>query len=145
MDITVTFHNGRWVTDPNPAIVAVGTRVRWIFRATELQNRTLLWEIHFRFDEPFGPDRETLRVKTEVVDRRQRGDRGDDILRRLDLSEDAAVNHRGVTEAQPADRPGDYKYDLRVRDAESGEAIGDDDPWLVVVRGIMRPFDWYAF
>jgi hypothetical protein len=144
MDITVTFDNGHWVTDPNPAIVTVGTRVRWVLRATELQNRALLWEIDFRIGVPFGREYETLRVKTEVVNRRERATSDEDVLRRLDLSEEAAVNHRGLTQTLPADRPGDYKYDLRVRDAETGETIGDDDPWLVVVRGIMRPFDWYA-
>jgi hypothetical protein len=145
MDITVTFENGRWVTDPNPAIVAVGTRVRWIVRATEQQTRTLLWEIDFGIGAPFGPDSEILRVKTQVVDRHERGERDQDILRQLDLEEDAAVSHRGVTAPQPADHPGDYKYDLRVRDAETKEVIGEDDPWIVVVRGIIRPFDWYAF
>jgi hypothetical protein len=145
MDITVTFQNGHWVTDPNPAIVAVGTHVRWIVRATELQTRTLLWEIDFRIRAPFGPESRTLKVKTQVVDRRERDGIEEDILRRLDLEGDAAFDHRGVTPALPADHPGDYKYDLRVRDAETEKVIGEDDPWIVVVRGILRPFDWYAF
>ena len=68
-----------------------------------------------------------------------------DALRTLNLGEDAAVTHRGVTESHSADRPGDFKYDLSVEDASTGKQIGEDDPWLIVVRGVIRPFDLYVF
>jgi hypothetical protein len=29
--------------------------------------------------------------------------------------------------------PGDFKYDLLVRDAETGEQLGDEDPVLVIL------------
>ena len=145
MDITVTFKNGRRVTDPIPAIVAVGTKVRWILRAPELETRTLLWKVAFTARLPFGEDQATLEAKTQFADRRERVNRDLEFLRQLNLDEDAELNHRGVTEAQHADRPGEFKYDLIVQDATTGEHIGDDDPWLIVVRGVMRPFDLYVF
>ena len=144
MDITVTFRNGQWVTDPSPAIVAVGTRVRWIFRAPEEETRALLWKVSFQARLPFGEQYATLEVKTQLADRRQRANRDLEFLRQLSLNEDAELYHRGVTVAQSAERPGEFKYDLIVQDAATGERIGDDDPWLIVVRVVMRPFDVYV-
>ena len=145
MDITVTFNNGRWVTDPSPAIVAVGTKVRWILRAPEQETRTLLWKVSFVGNFPFGEQHETLKIKTQKADRRQQSDNAFEFLRQLNLDEDVWLNHRGITETQFANRPGEFKYDLIVQDAETGERIGDDDPWLIVVRGVIRPFDFYVF
>jgi hypothetical protein len=42
------------------------------------------------------------------------------------------ADHQAATDALRADEPGDYKYGVRVEDAESGEVIGDDDPVLIV-------------
>jgi hypothetical protein len=47
-------------------------------------------------------------------------------------------DHRGVTEPVSADNPGDYKYDLRVEDSQTGKSVGDEDPWLFVLRGPFR-------
>lgn len=86
-----------------------------------------------------------LKTFTEPVGWRQRSDLNMDALQKLNLGEDAAVTHRGVTESHSANRPGDFKYDLSVEDAATGERIGEDDPWLIVVRGVIRPFDLYVF
>lgn len=145
MDINVTFENGRWVTDPNPAIVAVGTPVRWILRTPDLTNQSLTWKVSFQYQIPFGQDRSILRVITRAVDRRGGADFNPDVMGMLNLSEEAAVRHRGLTEALPANLPGEFKYDLVVEDSSTGEQIGEDDPWLIVVRGIIRPFDIYVF
>ena len=145
MDITVTFKNDRWVTDPSPAIVAVGTKVRWILRAPDLEKRALLWKVVFTAGLPFGEEHATLEAKTQFADHRQQVNRDLEFLRQLKLDEEAQLNHRGVTEAQSADLPGEFKYDLIVQDAMTREQIGDDDPWLIVVRGVMRPFDLYVF
>jgi hypothetical protein len=133
MDITVTFQDERWFTDPSPAIVAVGTRVRWVLLAPKQRSRALLWKVHFGENLPFGEDHRTLEVETQYVDVRQQADIDQEILRRLNLPENAAVIHRGVTETNFAERPGDFKYDLSVQDAITGERIGDDDPWLIVI------------
>jgi hypothetical protein len=145
MDIVVTFMNGRWVTDPNPAIVSVGTDVRWIFRAPRQENRTLLWKVEFTARLPFGEEHATLETMTRFSDRSGLATPDIEHLRRLGLDEDAELNHRGATKSQPASQPGEFKYDLIVQDAITGERIGDDDPWLIVVRGVIRPFDFYVF
>lgn len=144
MDITVTFHNGRWVTDPSPAIVRVRTRVRWVFRTPNLQNQTLLWKVSFRKRLPFDGEHSTLEVTTEPTDHLERAVYDRETLRDLNLPEDAPITHRGETKTQTADSPGQYKYDLSVQDAVSEETIGDDDPWLIVVREL-HPLGFYAF
>jgi hypothetical protein len=107
--------------------------------------RTLLWKVSFQDRIPFGKENAPLEVKTQLVDLRQRTDKDHEVYRLLNLSEEAEVSHRGITAIQSADRPGDFKYDLSVEDADTGRKLGDDDPWLIVVRGIIRPFDFYAF
>lgn len=139
MDITVTFHNGRWVTDPSPAIVAVGTRVRWVFRTPDFRNRQLLWQVSFESRLPFGVEHSFLKARTLPADHPRRGDYDRETLSELELPQDAPITHSGETETQPANRPGQFKYDLHLADAATGEAIGDDDPWLVVVRDI-KPY-----
>ena len=141
MNITVTFQNGLWVTDPSPAIVAIKTEVRWILRAPELANRLLRWEIRFAKSFPFGSDFRSLVVTTQRVsplDRQMRSS-AQNLFDSLYLSDDVLVDHRGATKAHSADLAGDYKYDLSVRDAETNEAIGNDDPWLYVVTSIVLP------
>lgn len=145
MDITVTFQNGRWVTDPSPAIVAVGTSVRWILRAPEQRSRSLRWMVKFGSSLPFGQNYSTLEVTTQLVERRERDGRNLEVLQQLGLADDADMDHRGVTQPHTAEKPGDFKYDLVVEDASTGERIGDDDPWLIVVRGVIRPFDLFAY
>jgi hypothetical protein len=138
MDIKVTYHSGRWVTDPSPAIVVVGTRVRWIFRTPGLPDRSLLWKVTFGGRLPFGREHAVLKVQTRREEYRERVNYDEQTLQRLELPQDANVIHRGETETQPAERAGQFKYDLSVSDAMSGELIGDDDPWLVVVYGILH-------
>jgi hypothetical protein len=145
MDITVTFNGGRWVTDPSLAIVAIGTEVRWIFRSPDQETRALVWRVSFKALNPFGEGGEALEVRTRSAESQRWVSRDFEFLRQLGLEEDAALIHRGVTDAKLAGQTGEFKYDLSVHDAETGEIIGEDDPWLIVVRGVMRPFDLYVF
>lgn len=145
MDITVTYKNGKWTTDPSPAIVAVGTRVRWILRAPDLENRKLVWKVSFPALRPFDEEPSTLKVMTRVAERWQRSEINMEVIKMLNLEDEVVLSHRGVTEIQAADRPGEFKYDLSVEDGETGKQISDDDPWLIVVRGVIRPFDLYVF
>jgi hypothetical protein len=119
--------------------------VRWILRAPEQETRALLWKVSFEHRLPFGEGHATLEVKTELVDRRERANLDLEFVRQLNLEEDAELNHRGVTEALLAGRTGEFKYDLLVQDAVTEERIGNDDPWLIVVRGVLHPFDLYVF
>jgi hypothetical protein len=146
MDIIITFHNGLWLTNPSPAIVAINTSVRWIVRAPGLATRALLWKVHFGQSLPFGEELRTLEVRTEYSTLRQPDEIDRGALMSLGLSENLALTHQGSTQGHVADRPGDYKYDLSVQDANTGEALGDDDPMLYVVSGIqVEPGNWVAF
>jgi hypothetical protein len=138
MDITVTFQEGRWVTDPNPAIVAIGTKVRWIVRAPRSEIQRLRWTIKFAARSPFHGDSQSLNLETNNT---HLGRNGANLfrefvqrLRDLGLTEDALVDHRGTTPAQPTEEPGQYKYDLRVENAENDELVGGEDPVLIVIR-----------
>ena len=138
MDITITYHEGRWKTDPNPAIVMVGTRVRWIIRAPTSQWRRLRWVIRFGQFSPFGDQHEL------VVETNNTGLGGADNGRTRELSrlfedlritEELSFDHRGVTEAVTTESPGQFKYDLLVADTETDELLDEEDPILVVLRG----------
>jgi hypothetical protein len=144
MDITITFHNGRWLTDPNPAIVVVGTGVRWIFQAPVLQTSALLWKVHFAQRMPFGENFRTLEVNTQRAEPSQPREIVAETLASFELPEYLAFQHRGTTRSHVADDPGDYKYDLSIENASSGELLGEDDPTLYVVRGIIVYPDWIA-
>ena len=136
MDIRVTFLNGRWITEPSSAIVEVYTPVRWILRAPELRTQSLLWLVHFGHGAPFREGSSTLEVRTNFLNtERQELDQ----ISRLDLPNDLSLNHVGATGTYVAESPGDYKYDLRLQDAVTGELIGDDDPTLHVVRVFRLP------
>lgn len=145
MDIVVTYHDGKWVTDPSPAIVLVGTRIRWVFRTPDLEGRSLQWSIIFKENKPFGDEVENLVVKTNTLERQGRETYDDETLRQLDLPPGTKDAHRGETEVRPAGRPGEFKYDLRLQDARNQRVIGDDDPWLIVIKGILRPVDHLGF
>lgn len=136
MDITVTFNNGRWFTNPDPAIVRVGTKVRWIVQASELTNRNLVWKVSFKSAPPFGEEFAVLKVCTEPRERHRRGNSEADGRQMPVFGDNAVVLHRGATESHTAERHGNFKYDLSVEDASSGERIGEDDPMLIVVRRI---------
>ena len=141
MNITITFQDGRWKTDPNPAIVPVGSRVRWIIRAPKSQFPKLRWLIKFGTVSPFA-DRHELVIETRYTglggDRQGRMRELMHLLEDLDIVEEIMVDHRGASEEVSAENPGDYKYDLRVENAETGEAIGHEDPLLFVLRGPFR-------
>jgi hypothetical protein len=140
MDINVTFENGKWITDPQFAIVMRGTKVRWIFRAPTLEVESLRWQVKFHRRKPFEGREDNLAVNTRNTYFGSR--RGEQFynyftaIEQLGYGEELLVNHRGMTPLISADEPGDYKYDLRVADAKTERSLGDEDPWLFVVSPI---------
>jgi hypothetical protein len=133
MDITITFENGRWTTDPNPAIVLVGTKVRFVVRTKRSPTKKLEWAIDFKSKSPF---KETAiwRIKTENSNLGH-----ENSLQRRDLRgvlndpasrDDIEYDHRGASAPAETTEPGDYKYDLRVENAANGETVGTEDPNL---------------
>jgi len=140
MDITVTFDKGRWITDPQMAIVMRGTKVRWIFRAPTLETPSLRWMIKFPGRKPFREPEEKLAVYTKNTNfGTGKGEQFYNYftaVEQLGLEDELRVNHRGATQPISMDEPGDYKYDLRVLAHESDELIGEEDPFLFVVSPI---------
>ncbi len=96
---------------PDPAIVHVGDRVVWrmhlLHRLTGFRFR-LKWTIYFHKDHPFSGDY------------------------REELTESGETNSDIIIDAGKAETPGDYKYGVRIANAETHETISDDDPILIV-------------
>jgi hypothetical protein len=95
---------------PDPAVVRLGERVSW---SLKFENRSrfpksVTWTIYFRLKHPFGPET------------------------------DCSWTHRAESNGDTVDagetrERGEYKYGVRLTDAESNETISDDDPVLTVV------------
>lgn len=136
MEIKVTFDRGEWVTEPQLAIVWKGEKVRWVFRAPSLNVEELVWKIEFKAKSPFGVEKKSLSAMTRLVDGVQFEKANAELLARLDLSDETALNHRGATAYYSADEPGYFKYDISVQNI-SGEIIGDEDPVMIVITCII--------
>jgi hypothetical protein len=135
MDITVTFQDGKWVTEPDPAIVLLGTRIRWIVRSPRSDFARLRWTIDFVKHSPFRSDQRLTVVTTNTGLGEIRGNIAPFLipaLEALGLTEEALVNHVGTTKPVSADEPGSFKYDLHLQDEETEAGLGDDDPRLFV-------------
>jgi hypothetical protein len=137
MDVTITFENGRWRVDPDPAIVVAGTKVRFVVRTKRSNIRSLDWIIDFKGRSPFIGNT-TWRIKTrdshfgDESSAQSRDLRG--VINEPASRDDIAYDHRGASAPAGAAEPGDYKYDLRVENAANGETIGQEDPILIVLR-----------
>jgi hypothetical protein len=141
MDITITFDSGRWIADPNPAIVTLGTHVRFVVRASRSDARDLRWVVSFQRGSPFRERRQwTVETRNTGlgtgVNRLPQEAAG--LLEALNISAEVAFDHRAVTEPASADEPGEYKYDLRVDDPDTNQIVSEEDPLLVVLRGPFR-------
>jgi hypothetical protein len=141
MDITITFLDGRWNTDPNPAIVLVGTKVRFVVRTKRSPIKNLEWTIDFKGRSPFK-DNATWRITTKdsnlgsdnsPQNRDLRGVLNDPASR-----DDIEYDHRGASAPSETTEPGDYKYDLRVENAATGRTVGQEDPILIVLNLALR-------
>jgi hypothetical protein len=105
---------------PDPAIVHVGDRVEWrllLFpadfppfsrRRDPFRIGPVKWIVYFRNEQPFGRDRTR------------------------EMSASASPGEPGSVNFGTAESPGDYKYGVRLIDAQ-GEQISDDDPFLIVL------------
>ena len=52
VDITVTFADGKLHTVPERAVVRLGTRITWLFRAPQLSAPSARWTIYFNHGSP---------------------------------------------------------------------------------------------
>jgi hypothetical protein len=151
MDIIVRFQNGEWRVRPDPAEVRVGEPITWIVQAERIALRRLRWIVYFDaggpvFMQPWmafatgsSASASLPRVRLSVITLNTGFsallERGFDLkwlVRDVRIEGEPILDHQGATEPLTPDRPGDYKYGVRVEDAESGEIVGDDDPLLIV-------------
>jgi hypothetical protein len=133
MDIAVEFDGTKWSVNPNVAEVKVGERVQWIVRWRVSSTLYVRWSV------VFGPSKVLHRLETTTRNvglgtaskfipsgpPQSSGPHGDQ-------KSDEFCDHNGVVGPVVADRPGDYKYDIRASNAQNDEDIGEDDPTLIV-------------
>src|SRR5579859_2407544 len=135
MDIVITFDRNGWTIDPSPAIVAIGTNVRFVVRSKRSTETDLEWIIDFRNRSPFdGINRWQLKTRNSGLGARDGGPRR--VLRDVvppESREDVEYDHRAASPAAGANEPGEYKYDLEVKDAGTGFSVGREDPLLIVL------------
>jgi hypothetical protein len=134
VNITVTFEDGKWTVDPDPADVNVGTRITWLVRVKRSSVSLQRWTVYFDHGTPFRKaDRIAVTTRnTQLGAILIRDASARDALKQAGVPTDVIVDHQGVIGPVSAEEPGDYKYGVRLEDAESGEKIGDDDPRLIV-------------
>jgi hypothetical protein len=98
--------------EPDPAVVHVGDRVAWELSLSsrwELKSPLLL-TIYFRKEDPF---------------RHNYGH---------EWSVHGEPDKPIIVEAGTAKEPGDFKYGVRIINADTGSQISDDDPRIIVVE-----------
>lgn len=132
MDIIVNFDDFRWSTSPDPAEVQIGTPVFWILHAKRSPFARLMWRIYFNHGTPFRGLPEAFLVTT--IKRHPKGESP----RILGVRLTQLPDHEGAVGPVIPAEPGDYKYGVEVRNAETGEVVGDDDPRLVVLSRRQR-------
>ena len=100
---------------PDPAFVTIGESVTWelLFDPQGSTFRVpLKWEIYFQDKDPFS-----LSNGRAWIARSEPNSNGE---------------HKEMLDVGEAREPGDYKYGVRIANAESGEELSDDDPRLIV-------------
>jgi hypothetical protein len=110
VEIWVEFDGAKWRISPDPAAVPRGTLVTWRFQASKVTAQQVRWEVYFSHGSPFKGQSIAFTTTTGL----------------------SAGQHAGTTGAMSADTPGDYKYGVRAQDPVTQNALGDDDPRLVV-------------
>src|SRR5712691_1259000 len=101
------------VVNPDPARVRVGAAVHWVLRFGGGFIEAIKWEVYFRERTPFHTQVMSYTTKSQP-------------------NRSGLQGHDGTISAGTAERPGDYKYGVRVSNGQTGEKITDDDPWLIV-------------
>jgi hypothetical protein len=110
--IYVSFIGGKTVCSPDPARVPVGQYVTWECTATA--PRRLSWRFYFTGSHPFG--QHFMGSATF----------GGSSVQQFGPPSTVLVTTPAMMD------PNDYKYGVEVSDADSGETLSDDDPYLTV-------------
>lgn len=120
MEIWIEFNDGKMRFSPDPAVVQLGTSVKWRFRGENLMSRSIRWTIYF-------PDGNPL-ISTGI--HRGLSLSGRDIVTNTRLTRNG--QHVGNSLRFKANQPGVFKYGVHVFDLNEEEALGDEDPVLIV-------------
>ena len=118
MIIEVIFDGRHLTITPDPAHARVGEDVDWLMLASDPSHRSgqfasLHWEVYFDHGSPFIPPLPALQVTTR-------------------FDPPVAMVHRGMVKAGRAQRPGDYKYGVRLFSSASRDPLEDEDPNLLI-------------
>lgn len=136
MDIVVRFENGDWRIEPDPASVTVGTAVTWLLRSPRSNYTRLRWTVYFAHGTPFSSDEgpfcvTTVNTKLGTVLTQDASVL--DSVKNAGVGLDHVVDHEGAIGPVAPTEPGQYKYGIKVENAETDEEVADDDPQLVIL------------
>ncbi len=131
MNITVTFQDGKWLVQPDPAIVTVGEKVAWLVRWPRSTTNVVRWAIYFtpfRYRHALVATTRNSHLGT-ILARNHSLEQG---LKKEGANLDDMTDHYGIIGPVTPTDPGEYKYGINAADAETEKEIGDDDPKLIV-------------
>lgn len=142
MEITVWFEDAKWLVQPNPAVVVVGTPITWILRSPRLTIPTCRWTIYFNGASPFhvqrgipSPTVNEMRVtsrNTNLGTLTTKTPQAFNTLKDAGVKTEDIVDHVGVVGPVVSEDRGEYKYGIRITNAANDEELGNDDPMLIV-------------
>jgi hypothetical protein len=135
-NINITFEEGKWEVSPDPAHVKVGELFTWTVQVPRSRFELLRWELHFDRGTPFGEinDFKTSTRNSHLGTIVDSNSRLQHALRDAGADLDVIVDHGGIVGPVLAEQPGDYKYGVRLENAETEEELEDYDPRLIVSR-----------
>jgi hypothetical protein len=105
----------RLIIEPDPAYAHVGSKVEWRLSFDKNYPHPIEWVVYFGHATPFK-EKEWKAVTG------------------LQTVPPSPAGHEGSIAAGTADESGEYKYGVRIVNANTGEALSDDDPILIVTR-----------
>ena len=119
MDVQIIFDGRYWKTSPDPVEVKVGEPLRWMISGVNCPFPHLRWTIYFYKGAPFAPWQTAFATLTHAVDKEGK------------LTEQGG-DHKGEIKSPESQNPGEFKYGVKVENADDGVTLGDDDPKLIV-------------
>ncbi|GAA6178545.1 hypothetical protein [Sulfitobacter pacificus] len=121
MEVWVEFTDNNRRISPDSVEVHSGTLVQWRFKADSVAAKHLRWTVYFETGNPFRFSR----------------DSAPDAIGRLEFASETLSSpdgqHVGVSTTVTADKPGHYKYGVRLEAVDEEEELGDEDPTLIVL------------
>jgi len=135
-EIRVVFESEKQkiVVSPDPAEVWVGNPIVWRFEAKSMQVRRIRWTVYFHRPRLLSTLAAPFHFWRWLLFRRRGIPFFPGVGTELSSTTQAAGAHEGTIGPATPESPGEYKYGVRVENAETGATLGDDDPILLVRR-----------